>query len=89
MPQTDNSPAAPRRVRMEEVAKVAGVSLATVSRALKSPDTVSEKLRTRVQEEKVLEWLMENADLKPVAPEVVEPEEVEAAAPEAEAAGEE
>mgnify|MGYP000067465709 CR=1 FL=1 len=46
-------------------------------------------LRTRVQEEKVLEWLMENADLKPVAPEVVEPEEVEAAAPEAEAAGEE
>lgn len=50
MPQTDNSPAAPRRVRMEEVAKVAGVSLATVSRALKSPDTVSEKLRTRVQE---------------------------------------
>jgi len=46
-------------------------------------------LRTRVLEEKVLEWLMENADLKPVAPAAVEPEEVAAAAPEAEAAGEE
>jgi trigger factor len=44
-------------------------------------------LRTRVQEEKVLEWLMENADLKAVAPSATEPEE--AAAPEAEAAGEE
>jgi trigger factor len=44
-------------------------------------------LRTRVQEEKVLEWLMENADLKAVAPSATEPEE--AAAPEAEASGEE
>jgi trigger factor len=44
-------------------------------------------LRTRVQEEKVLEWLMENADLKAVAPSATEPEE--AAAPEAEATGEE
>ncbi len=46
-------------------------------------------LRTRVLEEKVLEWLMENADLKPVAPAAVEPDEAAAAAPEAEAAGEE
>ena len=46
-------------------------------------------LRTRVQEEKVLDWLMENANLKAVAPAVAEPEEVEAAAPAAEAAGEE
>ena len=45
-------------------------------------------LRTRVQEEKVLEWLMENASLKAVAP-AVEPEEVAAAAPQAEATGEE
>ena len=46
-------------------------------------------LRTRVQEEKVLDWLMENANLKAVAPTVTEPDEVEAAAPAAEAAGEE
>ena len=35
---------------MEEVAKVAGVSLATVSRALRAPNSVSAKLRTRVEE---------------------------------------
>lgn len=36
------------RVRMEEVARVAGVSLATVSRVLRQPDIVSPELRTRV-----------------------------------------
>lgn len=34
---------------MEDVAKVAGVSLATVSRAMRAPDTVSDGLRERVQ----------------------------------------
>ena len=40
----------PKRVRMEEVAKIAGVSLATVSRALRDTDMVSESLRKRVRE---------------------------------------
>lgn len=36
------------QVRMEEVARVAGVSLATVSRALRNPDQVSQARRDRV-----------------------------------------
>lgn len=47
---TDQDKTTPRRVRMEEVAKVAGVSLATVSRALRTPDAVSPKLRARIEE---------------------------------------
>lgn len=38
------------RVRMSEVAQLAGVSLATVSRAINSPETVSSKLRAKVEE---------------------------------------
>ncbi|WP_083545436.1 LacI family DNA-binding transcriptional regulator [Sulfitobacter alexandrii] len=38
------------RVRMEEVARVAGVSLATVSRVLRQPEKVSPGLREKVQE---------------------------------------
>lgn len=37
-----------RRVRMEEVAKHAGVSLMTVSRAIHSPDIVTAKTRARI-----------------------------------------
>jgi len=37
-----------RNVRLRDVARVAGVSTATVSRAMNSPDTVSEELRARV-----------------------------------------
>lgn len=37
-----------RTVRLRDVARVAGVSTATVSRAMNSPDTVSEELRARV-----------------------------------------
>lgn len=38
------------RVRMAEVAKLAGVSLATVSRVIHAPNSVSEPLRVKVQE---------------------------------------
>jgi len=37
-----------RNVRLRDVARVAGVSTATVSRAMNSPDAVSEELRARV-----------------------------------------
>src|SRR5262249_6618207 len=37
-----------RNVGLRDVARVAGVSTATVSRAMNSPDTVSEELRARV-----------------------------------------
>ncbi len=38
----------PSQVRMEDVARIAGVSLITVSRTLKSPDKVAEATRKRV-----------------------------------------
>lgn len=39
-----------RPLRMEDVARMAGVSLATVSRALRRPDSVSPDLRARVEQ---------------------------------------
>jgi LacI family transcriptional regulator len=42
------SPAPARSVGLRDVARVAGVSTATVSRVINSPDTVSEELRARV-----------------------------------------
>ncbi|MBN9671709.1 LacI family DNA-binding transcriptional regulator [Roseibium aggregatum] len=50
MSPQEKTQTSPRKVRMEEVAKVAGVSVATVSRALRTPDAVSPKLRTRIEE---------------------------------------
>lgn len=48
--QAESRQAGAGRVRMEDVAAVAGVSVATVSRAFGRPDTVSEALRSRVLE---------------------------------------
>ena len=42
------TPSPVRNVRLRDVARVAGVSTATVSRAMNSPDVVSEELRARV-----------------------------------------
>jgi LacI family transcriptional regulator, galactose operon repressor len=43
-----SAPPSARNIGLRDVARVAGVSTATVSRAMNSPDTVSEELRARV-----------------------------------------
>lgn len=72
--------------KIEEIATQRGQT-PTAIRGYLEKEQAMPVLRIRVLEEKVLEWLMENADLTAEAPAPVEPEE--AAAEPAEAAGEE
>lgn len=48
-PVADGNGTSPRAARMEDVARRAGVSLMTVSRALRFPDTVAEHTRERIE----------------------------------------
>jgi LacI family gluconate utilization system Gnt-I transcriptional repressor len=50
IPTAETAEMAPAKVRIEEVARRAGVSMITVSRALRKPGMVSEKTRARVDE---------------------------------------
>ncbi len=50
IPSTEAAPATSGKVRIEEVARRAGVSAITVSRALRKPGMVSEKARARIEE---------------------------------------